>query len=27
LMAMLCYAIGNYGAILAGHLVRIVAGG
>ena len=26
LMAMLCYAIGNYGAILAGHLVRIVAG-
>jgi uncharacterized membrane protein len=26
LMAMLCYVIGNYGAILAGHLVRIVAG-
>ena len=26
LMAMFCYAIGNYGAILAGHLVRIVAG-
>jgi len=26
LMAMLCYAIGNYGAIVAGHLVRIVAG-
>lgn len=26
LMAMLCYAMGNYGAILAGHLVRIVAG-
>jgi uncharacterized membrane protein len=27
LMAMLCYVLGNYGAILAGHLVRIVAGG
>jgi uncharacterized membrane protein len=26
LMAMLCYVLGNYGAILAGHLVRIVAG-
>jgi len=26
LMAMLCYAMGNYGAILAGHLVRIAAG-
>lgn len=26
LMAMLCYVIGNYGAIVAGHLVRIVAG-
>lgn len=26
LMAMLCYVIGNYGAILTGHLVRIVAG-
>ena len=25
-MAMLCYVLGNYGAILAGHLVRIVAG-
>ena len=26
LMAMLCYVLGNYGAILAGHMVRIVAG-
>ena len=26
LMAMLCYVLGNYGAIVAGHLVRIVAG-
>jgi uncharacterized membrane protein len=26
LMAMLCYVLGNYGAILAGHLVRMVAG-
>ena len=26
LMAMLCYVLGNYGAILAGHLVRIIAG-
>ena len=26
LMAMFCYVLGNYGAILAGHLVRIVAG-
>jgi uncharacterized membrane protein len=26
LMAMLCYVLGNYGAILAGHLVRIAAG-
>ena len=26
LMAMLCYVLGNYGAILTGHLVRIVAG-
>jgi uncharacterized membrane protein len=26
LMAMICYVLGNYGAILAGHLVRIVAG-
>lgn len=27
LMAMLCYVLGNYGAILTGHMVRIVAGG
>ena len=27
LMAMLCYVTGNYGAIVAGHLTRIVAGG
>ena len=27
MMAMLCYVYGNYGAILTGHLVRIVAGG
>lgn len=26
LMAMLCYVLGNYGAIVAGHMVRIVAG-
>lgn len=26
LMAMLCYVLGNYAAILTGHLVRIVAG-
>ena len=26
LMAMLCYVLGNYGAILTGHIVRIVAG-
>lgn len=26
LMAMLCYVLGNYGAIVAGHLVRIAAG-
>jgi uncharacterized membrane protein len=26
LMAMICYVLGNYGAILAGHLVRIAAG-
>ena len=26
LMAMLCYVLGNYGAIAAGHLFRIVAG-